>query len=54
MPDFDGDNPEWTEADFAKAKLVSEHPILAKVFRRSSAGKQGGKKDEPGKAKRET
>ena len=51
MTEFDRDNPEWTEADFATAKLVSEHPILAKVFRRSTAGKQGATKGEPGKGK---
>jgi len=32
---FDDDNPEWTEEDFARAKPVSEHPLLAKAFPRS-------------------
>ncbi|WP_260927399.1 BrnA antitoxin family protein [Novosphingobium sp. 9] len=30
---IDDENPEWTEADFARAKLVSKHPVLSKVFR---------------------
>lgn len=32
-PIIDNDNPEWTGADFAKAKPASEHPVLGKVFR---------------------
>jgi uncharacterized protein (DUF4415 family) len=29
---FDDDNPEWTEADFAKAKPIEQFPQLAKAF----------------------
>ena len=34
-PEFPDDNPEWTEADFARALPVSEHPALAKAFPKS-------------------
>jgi uncharacterized protein (DUF4415 family) len=34
-PEFPEDNPEWTEADFARARPVSEHPVLGKVFAKS-------------------
>lgn len=29
---FDDDNPEWTEADFAKARPISDFPELAAAF----------------------
>jgi uncharacterized protein (DUF4415 family) len=32
---FDDDNPEWTAEDFARAKPVSDHPVLAKAFPRT-------------------
>ncbi len=32
---FDDDNPEWTREDFARARPVSAHPLLAKAFPRT-------------------
>lgn len=32
---FDQDNPEWTKEDFARAKSVADHPVLAKAFART-------------------
>ncbi len=29
---FDDDNPEWTDADFARARPIAEFPALAKAF----------------------
>lgn len=29
---FDDDNPEWTAADFARARPLSDFPDLAKAF----------------------
>ncbi len=29
---FDEDNPEWTEADFARARPISDFPELAAAF----------------------
>jgi uncharacterized protein (DUF4415 family) len=29
---FDDENPEWTQADFARARPVSEFPELAAAF----------------------
>lgn len=34
---FDDDNPEWTEADFARARPISEFPELAAAFARAKA-----------------
>ncbi len=33
-PVFDDDNPEWTDADFARAKPLSAFPELEKAFRK--------------------
>lgn len=32
---FDEENPEWTKEDFARARPVSDHPVLAKAFPRT-------------------
>lgn len=32
---FDHDNPEWTEADFAKAKPLSAYPELANAMKKA-------------------
>lgn len=32
---FDEDNPEWTKEDFARARPVADHPVLAKAFPRT-------------------
>ena len=29
---FDDDNPEWTEADFARSRLIADFPELAAAF----------------------
>lgn len=29
---FDDDNPEWTDADFARARPIADFPALAAVF----------------------
>lgn len=34
---FDDDNPEWTEADFARAKPISAFPELAAAFAQARA-----------------
>lgn len=31
---FDHDNPEWTDADFARAKPLSDYPDLAAAMKR--------------------
>lgn len=41
---FDDDNPEWTDADFAKAKPVSDIPELAAAMK-----KMRGPQKEPTK-----
>jgi len=28
------ENPEWTKEDFARARPVADHPVLAKAFTR--------------------
>jgi uncharacterized protein (DUF4415 family) len=33
-PQFDDDNPEWTEADFARAKPLSAFPELEAALKR--------------------
>lgn len=38
----DHDNPEWTEADFAKARPISEFPELAAVFQKAKRGRPAG------------
>ena len=41
---FDKENPEWTEEDFARARSVADHPVLAKAFPRTrSAQKEATK-----------
>lgn len=39
---FDDENPEWTEADFARARPISEFPALAAAFERARAGRPVG------------
>jgi uncharacterized protein (DUF4415 family) len=43
---FDDDNPEWTEADFAKARPVSDFPELAAAFPKSKIGRPRGSAKE--------
>lgn len=43
---FDHDNPEWTEADFAKARPISEFPELAAAFPKSKGGRPKGSNKE--------
>jgi hypothetical protein len=35
---FDDDNPEWTDADFARARPLSDFPELAAAFPKSKGG----------------
>lgn len=39
---FDEENPEWTDADFAKARPIAEFPELAAAFERARAGRPVG------------
>ena len=39
---FDEDNPEWTEADFAKARPIADFPELAAAFPKSKGGRPRG------------
>jgi uncharacterized protein (DUF4415 family) len=39
---FDHDNPEWTEADFARARPISDFPELAAAFPKSKGGRPRG------------
>lgn len=32
---FDHDNPEWTEADFARARPLSDYPDLAAAMKKA-------------------
>lgn len=43
---FDEDNPEWTEADFARARPISEFPELAAAFSKSKGGRPRGSSKE--------
>lgn len=45
---IDDENPEWTEADFAKARPVSEHPQLAAALSAAKAkrGRPAGSGDK--------
>jgi uncharacterized protein (DUF4415 family) len=38
---FDDDNPEWTEADFARARPITDFPELAAAF--PNGGKPRGR-----------
>ena len=38
---FDDDNPEWTQADFAQARQISDFPGLAAMF--PNGGKPRGR-----------
>ncbi len=39
---FDDDNPEWTEADFARARPIEDIPQLAAAFPKSKGGRPKG------------
>lgn len=39
---FDTDNPEWTDADFANAQLITEFPALAAAFPKAKGGRPRG------------
>lgn len=39
---FDDDNPEWTEADFARARPLADFPELAAAFAKAKRGRPAG------------
>ena len=43
---FDDENPEWTEADFARAKPLSEFPELAAAFKNKGGRPRGSNKEQ--------
>ncbi|MBB6191532.1 uncharacterized protein (DUF4415 family) [Sphingobium wenxiniae] len=43
---FDEENPEWTEADFARARPISDFPELAAAFPKSKGGRPRGSNKE--------
>jgi uncharacterized protein (DUF4415 family) len=43
---FDDDNPEWTDADFARARPLSDFPELAAAFPKSKGGRPRGSTKE--------
>lgn len=46
LADIDDDNPEWAEADFARARPISEFPELAAAFAKAKAGRPKGSNKE--------
>jgi hypothetical protein len=45
---FDDDNPEWTDADFARARPLSDFPELAADFPKSKGGRPRGSNEGAG------
>ena len=43
---FDEDNPEWTKADFARARPISEFPELAVAMAKAKRGRPAGQNKE--------
>lgn len=43
---FDEDNPEWTKADFARARPISEFPELAAAMAKAKRGRPAGQNKE--------
>ena len=43
---FDNDNPEWTDADFARARPIAAFPELAAAFAKSKGGRPTGSNKE--------
>lgn len=43
---FDHDNPEWTDADFARARSIADFPELAAAFPKSKGGRPRGSNKE--------
>ncbi len=46
-PRFDHDNPEWTEADFARAKPLSAFPELEAARKRKPDRPTGTSRSDP-------
>ena len=44
--EFDEENPEWTKADFANARPISDFPELAAAFPKSKGGRPRGSQKE--------
>lgn len=43
---FDDDNPEWTEEDFARARPITDFPLLAAAFPRTRGAQKAPTKQQ--------